>query len=440
VTLGNVGDFERRVALLDERVESEERLADQPAAVSAKVAALTRDLEQDDAHDRRLAEKSVGANTGLGPSTSSLEPAAAEELERNATLLARLASMRRRINSVLLRVGPTLRFTAVGDVTMGSEKRLPADGGRSLFALVKDSLQANADVTFANLETVVGDDLGSSYKKRFFFGVPARFAGALKDAGIDVVSIANNHAGDYGERGRAATRQALQQHDIEFAGPVATTTWEHRGLRVGLIAFSTSPAGYRVQDVAAARQLVAGLASSQDITIVSMHGGAEGRDAVHVPNGSETFMGENRGNLRAFTHAGIDSGADLVVGHGPHVLRGMEVYRDRLIAYSLGNFSSHGNFNLRGDSGVSVILNTTLGPNGEVLDAELTPVVLEGRGRPRVDRRGRGVSQVRERSEQDFGAALFDETGAWQGVSRPGDSEERPDNQTPVEALSDSNS
>lgn len=440
MTFGNIGDFEKRAMLLDERIEAEERLAGQPAAVSAEVAALTGDLKQDDAHDRRLAEKSVGTQTGTGPSTPSLEPAAADELERNATLLRRLAGMRRRINRVLLRVGPTLRFTAVGDVTMGSEKRLPADSGRHLFALVKDSLQANADVTFANLETVVGDDLGTSCKKRFFFGVPARFAATLRDAGFDVVSIANNHAGDYGKHGRAATRQALRQHDIEFAGPVATTTWEHRGLRVGLIAFSTSPTGYRVQEIAAARRLVAGMASNQDITIVSMHGGAEGRGAIHVPGGRETFMGEDRGNLRAFTHAVIDSGADLVVGHGPHVLRGMEVYRDRLIAYSLGNFSSHGNFSLRGDSGVSVILNTTLGPNGEILDAELTPVVLEGRGQPRVDPRGRGISQVRERSEQDFGADLFDETGAWHGKSHQGDSEDRPGRQTPVEPSSDPNS
>jgi poly-gamma-glutamate capsule biosynthesis protein CapA/YwtB (metallophosphatase superfamily) len=423
MSFGNIRDYENRAALLDRRVEAEEQRPSQPGSVSREIAALTADLRQDDAEDRRASRRTVGANTGTGFSQPLSERAVAEELERNATLLGRLASMRRRINRVLLRVGPTLRFTAVGDVTMGSEGRLPADNGRGLFELVREPLQNNADITFANLETVVGDDLGTSYKQRFFFGVPARFAETLRAAGLDVVSVANNHAGDYGQRGRAATRKALRDQGIDFAGPTATTSWQHRGLRVGLIAFATSPVGYRVQNIEEAREVVSQVASEHDIVIVSMHAGAEGRRATRVPEGTETFMGENRGNLRAFTHAAIDSGADLVVGHGPHVLRGMEVYRNRLIAYSLGNFSSHGNFSLRGDSAVSVILNTTLGPNGEILDAGLTPVVLEGHGAPRVDPCGKGISQVRERSEQDFGAPLFDASGVWQG-NTPGDTSE----------------
>ena len=86
--------------------------------------------------------------------------------------------------------------------------------------------------------------------------------------------------------------------------------------------------------------------------------------ALHVPNGRETFYGENRGDLRAFTHTVIDAGADLVWGHGPHVLRGMEVYNGRLIAYSMGNFATYGRFNVRGQQGLGVVLETVLDAEG----------------------------------------------------------------------------
>ena len=105
-------------------------------------------------------------------------------------------------------------------------------------------------------------------------------------------------------------------------------------------------------------------AAQADIVVVAMHAGAEGSGATHVPHGTETFLGENRGDSRRFSHAVIDAGADLVVGSGPHVIRGLERYHGRLIAYSLGNFAGYKNFGTGGTLSLSAILRVELRGDG----------------------------------------------------------------------------
>jgi len=116
----------------------------------------------------------------------------------------------------------------------------------------------------------------------------------------------------------------------------------------------------------------------------------------------EIFYGEKRGALRKFTHTVIDAGADLVIGHGPHVLRGMEIYNDRLIAYSLGNFATYGRFNLTGALGVGVILEATLDGKGKFLDGALLSTKQYGKGIAMPDRKGRAADAIRRLSRQDF--------------------------------------
>ncbi len=116
-----------------------------------------------------------------------------------------------------------------------------------------------------------------------------------------------------------------------------------------------------------------------------MHAGAEGTDHTHVRPGTETYLGENRGNVVAFSHAVVDAGADLVIGHGPHVLRGMEWYRGRLIAYSLGNFAGYKVFALGGPLSLSGILRVTLRGDGGFDSGTLVPTRLVGAGVPALD-------------------------------------------------------
>lgn len=319
--------------------------------------------------------------------------------------------------------GPTLTFAAVGDVQTGRawpEHRavLPPNDGAGYFDAVKDWLR-NADITFGNLEQALADG-GDSSKcgprstKCFAFRVPTSHADLLADAGFDMMSIANNHAGDFGQAGRDATMAALDARGIVYSGPVGViATKEVNGLRVGMVAFSTGAGVYRVQQLDVARKVIADVARSHDIVVASFHGGAEGASATHVPKETETFYGENRGNVYEFAHTLVDAGADLVFGHGPHVLRGMEIYKGRFIAYSLGNFSSYKTFNLSRNLGWSTVAHVEVAPNGVALRAKLNPVVIVDPGKPIKDQKRRAIREVRRLSDEDFGDPLFDARGEW---------------------------
>ncbi len=320
--------------------------------------------------------------------------------------------------------GPTLTLNAVGDVHMGRawpEERalLPPNDAQDLLEGVKDLL-SDADITFGNLETVLLDEgdsekCGTRSTRCFAFRVPMVYSEALKDAGFDVLSIANNHAGDFGEAGRLATMKALDEREILHSGPVGDiASWDTKSLRIALIAFSTGANVYRVQEIEAAKKLVAQLDRVHDLVMVSFHGGAEGSGAVHVAEGVEMFLGENRGDLRRFAHSVIDAGADLVLGHGPHRLRAMEVYQGRLIAYSLGNFSSWKTFKLTGPLGTTGILKVELAANGVLLRAEMIPVTIADPGRPQPDPENDAIETVRALSLQDFGHVVLDEKGVYE--------------------------
>jgi hypothetical protein len=317
----------------------------------------------------------------------------------------------------------TITIAAVGDVNMGmawptERAALPPNNAMDLFSGVKPILQ-DADITFGNLETVLADS-GDSVKCRkgstkcFAFRVPTSFAQALKDAGFDVMSVANNHTGDFGPEGRLATKAALDAVGILHSGPIGDiASWEVKGVKVALVAFSFGADVYRIQELDIGRKVVANLAKEHDLVLVSFHAGAEGKGADHVPVGTEMFLGEDRGDSRAFAHAMIDAGADLLIGHGPHLLRAMEVYNGRLIAYSLGNFSSYEVFGLGYPNNITGILKVRLARNGVALSAELQPAVMVKPGRPVPDPEKRAIVNVRRLSREDFGSPVLDEEGKW---------------------------
>ena len=147
---------------------------------------------------------------------------------------------------------------------------------------------------------------------------------------------------------------------------------------------------------------MAGLDSLNDIVIVSFHGGAEGKKYQHVTRKTEYFYGENRGNIYAFAHALIDAGADVVFGHGPHVTRAIEVYKERFISYSLGNFCTFARFNLQGENGIAPIMKLYTDHQGRFLKGRIIPVLQEGQGGPKIDPEGRAILKIRELTEKDF--------------------------------------
>jgi poly-gamma-glutamate capsule biosynthesis protein CapA/YwtB (metallophosphatase superfamily) len=309
-------------------------------------------------------------------------------------------------------------FALVGDVMLGSTfpdesegKLLPPDDGKTLLAEVTPLL-SSADVAFGNLEGPLAEGGRSEKCARskpghcYAFRVPTRYGTHLAAAGFKVFSLANNHAGDFGDAGRASTRQTLDALGIRYAGaPGEVARLETRGKRIHLVAFSTSSGTNDLRDLAEARRVVAAAREGADLVVVSMHAGAEGADRQHVPPGHEDFLGEDRGDVRAFARAVIDAGADLVVGHGPHVVRGMEVVKGRLVVYSLGNFATYGGMNLSGPNGLSLVLEVKLAPDGTFLGGKIHPCRQERPGGPKLDPAGAVIPVVRRLSQEDFGAS-----------------------------------
>lgn len=306
-----------------------------------------------------------------------------------------------------------ITIAAVGDIMLGSTSqadRLPPEDGAKMLIDVAPLLSA-ADIAFGNLEGPMLEG-GTSSKCRpdsklcYAFRVPTRYGKHLKDAGFDLMSLANNHASDFGLEGRLSTKRVLDQLGIAHAGgdfndiPYLNV----KGKRIGVIAFATNAVSYNLTDIAAAKRIVAQVAQKSDIVIVSFHGGAEGAAAQNVPRGPETFLGEPRGNLREFTHAVVDAGADLILGSGPHVVRGMEVYRNRLIAYSLGNFAFY-SFPFKGPTALSLVLDANLAPDGAFLSGLIHPLKQDGQNGPRLDKDGAVIAVVRQLSTTDFGAS-----------------------------------
>jgi poly-gamma-glutamate capsule biosynthesis protein CapA/YwtB (metallophosphatase superfamily) len=239
----------------------------------------------------------------------------------------------------------------------------------------------------------------------FAFQAPPGNAAGLADAGFDVLNVANNHAYDFGADGQAQTLAALDAAGLAATGtPGAVTVRRAGGRTVAFVGFATYPWAPSLADPAAVHDLVGTAAARADHVVVLFHGGAEGTDRTHVPPGPEAYLGEDRGDLRAFARAAIDAGADAVLGSGPHVLRGMEVYRDRLIAYSLGNFAGVRNFATSGTLALSAILELELDRRGRFAGGRLRPVRLDAGGRPDPDPAGEAVALVRDLSLADFGA------------------------------------
>ncbi|MBX6371011.1 MAG: CapA family protein [Acidothermus sp.] len=258
----------------------------------------------------------------------------------------------------------------------------------------------------------------------YTFRMPPSYASVLRQAGFTVLNSANNHSHDFGERGSADTTAALRQAGIAQTGlPGQIAVVEVGGVRVAFLGFAPYATANNLLDVDAARRLIAAAHREADLVVVSMHAGAEGAGAAHVTGREERYAGEDRGNPQAFAHAAIDAGADVVVGSGPHVLRGLEYYHGHLIAYSLGNFAGYRNFSTTGVLRLSGILRVSLSDDGSLRAASFTSLVLDGDGRPALDPSHAAADFVNRLSVADFGlqAVLIQGSGnlALPGTATP---------------------
>jgi poly-gamma-glutamate capsule biosynthesis protein CapA/YwtB (metallophosphatase superfamily) len=301
-------------------------------------------------------------------------------------------------------------IAAVGDTMLGNTPDLPPDPAR-YFDAVKSILDSHAQIVFGNLEgtltTATTSKCGSLKgpgSDCFAFRDPPSYVRYLKDAGFTILNDANNHSFDFGPAGQAQTVRTIHAAGLAQTGlPGEITHVRAHGMKVAFLAFAPYDYDANLLDLPAARMLIKRARKEARIVVVYMHAGAEGSDADHVTGKEEYYLGENRGNAEDFAHMAIRSGASLVIASGPHVLRGMQFYRGHLIAYSVGNFASYGDFSTGGDLDMSVILHVKLSSTGRFEHARIYPIEFIGTGQPVPG--GGAVAFVARLSTQDFGAS-----------------------------------
>ncbi|WP_418403951.1 CapA family protein [Blautia sp.] len=231
----------------------------------------------------------------------------------------------------------SLTVSVVGDCTLGTDENFDYDtslnayyenyGADYFFSNVKSIFSAD-DLTIANFEGTLTDSEDRE-DKEYAFKAPAEYAGILTSGSVKAVNTANNHSHDYGDQGYEDTISALDSAGILNFGYDKTVVTEVKGIKVGLVGI------YELKDhLERKEQLKQNIAKVKaegaQITIVIFHWGNEKEE---VPDSNQTTL----------AHLAIDEGADLVCGHHPHVLQGIEEYKGKNIVYSLGNFCFGGN-------------------------------------------------------------------------------------------------
>lgn len=308
-----------------------------------------------------------------------------------------------------------MTFAFAGDIMQGTTfpedgvSYLPANDGKDLFKDVSDVL-SKADIAASNNEGTLLDHGGTvkrcgDPKLCYAFRTPTSYASNLVNAGIDFMSIANNHINDFGPEGVRSTENTLRRSGIAFAGlrdRCETAIIDRNGKKIGFAAFGHNKGTLSILDMEEVDRVVKDLKRRADIVVVSFHGGGEGAKFSHVPAGMEQCFGEDRGDLRKFTHRAIDAGADVVYGHGPHVTRGLELYNDRLIIYSLGNFVTPYRVNLKGINGYAPVVTVTVGPDGRFVNGQIHSFIQQRGIGPRKDTTNSVAAHMARLSHEDF--------------------------------------
>ncbi|MBT4035141.1 MAG: CapA family protein [Candidatus Marinimicrobia bacterium] len=290
-----------------------------------------------------------------------------------------------------------IRIKAVGDIMLGSyhpDGFLRPEEKGSILKYIRPLIQ-DADITLGNLEGTLSDS-GTTEKCEpdsldcYVFRMPEIYGEDLELAGFDFLSLANNHIGDFGPDCVTKTEEVLDANDIGWSGrPGTFASKTIRGVKIAFVAFHSGGNCNSSLELEAAEGLVLNLDKNHDLVLVSVHGGAEGLAAMHLPDSTEYYLGEDRGHMIQFSHRMIDAGADLIVGHGPHVARAMELYKGKLVVYSLANFATYGRFNLLAERRFGAVLDVELNNSGDLIKGRLISTEQKYWGVPFVDREHR---------------------------------------------------
>lgn len=260
------------------------------------------------------------------------------------------------------------QIQAVGDTMLGTNSVI----ANLLLNPVQDIFAQKGYINLINLEGVI---TSKSYNKKctsgpycYVFQMPDKIAEILAENNIHIANLANNHSMDLGSSGQSDTAQALVQNGVAPVGMTQTYTEKIVNLndkQYVFIGMSPHKNTFSMFDTDKLDALIKSHKEAGRIVVVTAHMGAEGENAYKVQDKEEIFLGANRGNPIKIARHLIDSGADLFIGHGPHVMRPIEIYKDRLIVYSLGNFLTYGTFNLNGNSGLGGLIRVYMDDDGK---------------------------------------------------------------------------
>ncbi len=352
---------------------------------------------------------------------------------RNIKLYALLILLLVWINSGAARNNPaadTLKLLATGDTMLGSwVGDVLADSGMSYPFQHLQAVLTDTDIFFTNLEAPFGVG-GQAFPKQYTFQVDPSLVAVLTGAGINLVSLGNNHIMDFGAASLQETVALLDQHGIRYAGAGMNLTearraavWEVNGRTIGFLSYSlTFPREFWATDSSAGTSFpyqefvfkdVARLSRVCDVVIVSCHWGQELRE---TPKDYQVLL----------AHQLIDKGADIILGHHPHVVQGLEWYKGKLIAYSLGNFI-FGSYSERVKESIILKINIA---SDDTINAEVIPINVYNKAvnfspKPLQGKKRGEFLQHLERLSSELSGGAF-------GITKDGRIIGKPTNQKPL--------
>lgn len=287
-----------------------------------------------------------------------------------------------------------VRIAAVGDLVFTENSQI----NRRAFNDFLPQL-SSADLVLGNLEGAITthDKPRKAYVpgRSYAFRFPVDTAEVLKRANFHVLSIANNHANDYGPIGFADTLQHLKAAGLEATGLKGSYVIRNvKGLKVGVIALAHYPVYNNVLEIEATARLVSEVRSQSDVVVLFYQLGGEGDAHALLGDDDVVFLGEQRGNARKFAAAMVKAGAGALIGHGPHLVRAAECIQGVPVLHSIGNFVSSGGLSVRSLANVAVMAEVLVDGQGRVKGVRATPATFDKERLPMIDASGRALHLI----------------------------------------------
>jgi len=292
-----------------------------------------------------------------------------------------------------------IEITTLGDVFIGEKEPVILDEA------ILDSIKTSNNA-FANIEGPICDldekprVCRGDPKTCYLLKMPSSSAKQISDWGIKYVSFANNHIYDFGKKCFQESENFLKKEGVLPTGLKGSSQdFEWNGIKVSFLAFHTAAWANDIYDLEESLKLIRKKSQESEVVILSIHAGAEGESAADMPQGEEYDFGERRGNIRDFSRRAIEAGADFIFAHGPHVVRALEYYNNKLIAYSLGNFYTFPGFNLKGILKNGAVFRVKLSPDGDFIEGHLISTIQSLR-RVEIDKKNKALKLIIKASKK----------------------------------------